>query len=57
MWYFGILLEVLEEKVSSSRGRSVERGVRQRISQYNTRHWGPTNTVKHINYEEAVNVK
>lgn len=46
--------EVLEERVVSSRGRSVPRGVRQRISQYPTRKRGPTNLVKGVNYRAAV---
>jgi hypothetical protein len=44
-------------KVISSCGRSVPRGVRQRIGQYQTRHWGSTNAVKNIDYAAAVVVK
>jgi hypothetical protein len=56
-WYQSIIEEVLQERVVSSRGRSVKRGVRQRYSNYRTRPWGPTNTVKNIDYEAAVLVK
>lgn len=55
-WYQSILDEVLEERVVSSRGRRVPRGVRQRISQYRTRQRGPTNLVKGIDYQKAVAV-
>ena len=56
-WYQSILDEVLEERVVSSRGRRVPRGVRQRISQYQTRHRGPTNLMKGINYQQAVAIR
>ena len=53
-WYQSIIDEVLEERVVSSRGRSVQRGIRQRISQYQTRKRGPTNQIKDIDYRAAV---
>lgn len=53
-WYQSVIEEVLAERVVSSRGRRVPRGVRQRISQYRTRKRGPTNLVKGINYQTAV---
>jgi len=55
-WYQTVIDEVLEERVVSSRGRRVQRGVRQRISQYRTRKRGPTNLVKGIDYQKAVAV-
>jgi hypothetical protein len=55
-WYQTVIDEMLEERVVSSRGRRVPRGVRQRISQYRTRKRGSTNLIKGINYREAVAV-
>ena len=55
-WYQTVIDEVLEERVVSSRGRRVPRGVRQRISQYRTRKRGPTNLVKNIDYQKAVTI-
>ena len=53
-WYQSVIEEVLEERVVSSRGRRIPRGVRQRISQYRTRKRGPTNLIKGLNYQTAV---
>ena len=53
-WYQSIINEVLEQRAISSRGRSVPRGVRQRMSRHQTRKRGPTNLIKEINYQKAI---
>jgi hypothetical protein len=51
-----IINEVLEHRVSSSRGRSVNRGVRVRSSHYGSRKRGKSTIVKGIDYVKAIEI-
>ena len=55
IWYETVLTEILEERVASSRGRWVPRGVKRKMSGYPLRPRAPQPTTR-IDFAAAVQI-